>query len=188
MTAKSDSAPGLPLIAAGEIESTDVVIERQVLALFDSTASSLLRYVTSFGLTTEETEDVVQEAFLSLFYHLRIGRPQTNLRGWLFKVAHNLALRQRRRHRRHANVADETLIERTFDPMPDPEVRLALAQRARRLRSVFRVLSDKDRRCLLLRAEGLRYREIAAALGISLGGVAKSMARSLNRLMDADRG
>lgn len=188
MTAKSDSAPGLPLIAAGEIESTDVAVERQVLALFDTTAPPLLRYVTSFGLTTEETEDVVQEAFLSLFSHLRIGRPRTNLRSWLFTVAHNLALRQRRRQRRRADAADGTLVERSCDPRPDPEVRLALTERARRLRSVFRVLSDRDRRCLMLRAEGLRYRDIGAALGMSLGGVAKSLARSMNRLMSADRG
>jgi DNA-directed RNA polymerase specialized sigma24 family protein len=34
----------------------------------------------------------------------------------------------------------------------------------------------------LLRAEGLRYREIAGVLGISLGGVAKALAYAVLRL------
>jgi RNA polymerase sigma-70 factor, ECF subfamily len=185
MTATSDSARGLPLIADGEIESADVAIERQVLALFDSTAPSLLRYVSSFGLRADETEDVVQEAFLSLYYHLRMGRPRTNLGGWLFKVAHNLALRQRRGRRRQSAIEDT---DARVDPAPNPEVRLALAQRARRVRSVFRALSERDRQCLFLRAEGLRYRDIARTLGLSLGGVAKSLARSMSRFVNADRG
>ena len=185
MTAKSDSTLGLPLIAHGEIESADAAIEQQVLALFDSTAPSLLRYLSSFGLRADETEDVVQEAFLSLYYHLRLGRPQTNLRGWLFKVAHNLALRQRRGRRRQSALENA---DAPIDPAPNPEVRLALAERARRVRSVFRALSARDRQCLFLRAEGLRYRDIARTLGLSLGGVAKSLARSMSRFVNADRG
>ncbi|MGE3179719.1 MAG: RNA polymerase sigma factor [Vicinamibacterales bacterium] len=52
----------------------------------------------------------------------------------------------------------------------------------------MRALPDQDRRCLYLRAEGLRYREIARTLGISLGAVAKSVARGLARLTTADKG
>jgi len=44
------------------------------------------------------------------------------------------------------------------------------------------VLPEEDRRCLVLRAEGLRYREIASVLEISLGSVALSLERSLTRL------
>jgi len=53
---------------------------------------------------------------------------------------------------------------------------------------VIRALPARDRHCLFLRAEGLRYRDIAETLGMSLGGVAKSLARSVTRLMNADRG
>jgi RNA polymerase sigma-70 factor, ECF subfamily len=187
MDAKSDSALGLPLIADGGFGSVEAAIERQVLALFDSTGPALLRYVASFGLKADDTEDVVQEAFLSLFYHLRWGRPRTNLRGWLFKVAHNLALRQRRR-RIGERAGDDGRVDDRVDPAPDPEVRLALTERARRVRSVFRALPERDRQCLFLRAEGLRYRDIARTLGISLGGVAKSLARSMTRFVNAERG
>jgi len=48
-------------------------------------------------------------------------------------------------------------------------------------------LSEEDRNCLFLRAEGLRYREIAYVLGISLGAVSMSLTRSLTRIERADR-
>jgi RNA polymerase sigma-70 factor (ECF subfamily) len=41
---------------------------------------------------------------------------------------------------------------------------------------------------LHLRAEGLRYREIAEILEMSLGAVSISLSRSLARLERADRG
>jgi DNA-directed RNA polymerase specialized sigma24 family protein len=40
----------------------------------------------------------------------------------------------------------------------------------------------------MLRAEGLQYREISHALGISLGTVANALARSLARLHRAEGG
>jgi RNA polymerase sigma-70 factor (ECF subfamily) len=39
-----------------------------------------------------------------------------------------------------------------------------------------------------MRAEGLRYREIATVLGISLGSVSVFLTRSLAKLIRADRG
>jgi RNA polymerase sigma-70 factor (ECF subfamily) len=160
-----------------------------VLVLFDECARGLRRYVASFGLTTEVTEDVVQEVFLQLFRHLRLERSRANLRGWIFRVGHNLALKQRaktaRRHR-WEGTWDVTLVERVIDPAASPEQQLADGRRVRRLRAVVRALPERDRHCLFLRAEGLRYRDIARTLDLSLGGVAKSLARTMTRLMNAD--
>jgi RNA polymerase sigma-70 factor (ECF subfamily) len=71
---------------------------------------------------------------------------------------------------------------------PDPEQALADRQRWQRWRVVVRALPERDRRCLALRAEGFRYREIARVLGVSLGSVAKSMSRAIARLAQAERG
>jgi len=164
--------------------------EPEVLALFDRCAPQLLRYVSSLGLSAEETEDVVQEVFLALFRHLRLGRDASNLTGWLFRVAHNLALRQRHkiRRRRAQDSGDDTLLRQHIDPAPDPETRLAQSERRRRLRAVVDALPERERRCLFLRAEGLSYRDIGAALCVSLGTVAKSLGRAMTRLANADGG
>jgi len=163
-------------------------IELEVIDLFDQLRDGLLRYVVSLGLGVHDGEDVIQEVFLSLFRHLRLGRSRANLRGWVFKVAHNLALKQRQRvHRQQPKTgAQEALLERHLDPQANPEEQVAETQRQRQLLSVVAALSEQDQDCLRLRAEGLRYREIAGVLNISLGAVAKSLARSMQRLSTVD--
>ena len=166
-------------------------IQDEVLALFDDCAPGLRRYVRTFGLGAEATDDVVQEVFLALFRHLRLGRPRSNLKGWLFQVAHNLALKERHRMQRRQRAEgdwDGNAADRLLDPTAGPEERLAREDRSRHLRAVLCAIPERDRRCLYLRAEGLGYRDIARALGVSLGAVAKSVTRALARLTDADRG
>jgi RNA polymerase sigma-70 factor (ECF subfamily) len=185
-----DSIVDLSLLPSKLVSGQVVGIESDILVLFDRCAPQLLRYVSSLGLSAEETEDVVQEVFLALFRHLRLGRDASNLTGWLFRVAHNLALRQRnkiRRQRTH-DLRGETLLRQQIDPAPDPEMRLAQSERRRRLQAVVDALPERERRCVFLRAEGLSYRDIGAALRVSLGTVAKSLARAMTRLANADGG
>jgi hypothetical protein len=87
---------GLPFFTVSETAPRKPSeIEREVIALFEQFRNPLLRYVFSFGISMHDAEEVVQEVFLSLFRHLQLGRSRTNLRGWIFRVAHNHALRQR---------------------------------------------------------------------------------------------
>jgi RNA polymerase sigma-70 factor (ECF subfamily) len=166
-------------------------LQAEVTSLFDDLRAPLLRYLSSFGLALHDSEEVIQEVFLSLFLHLRAGKPRTNIRGWLFRVAHNLGLKRREaNHRVHRIVAGEAedAMESHLDQGPDPEAQVSFIQRRERLLAVVDALPDTDRQCLYLRAEGLQYRDIAEILGISLGGVALSLARSLARLGRADGG
>jgi len=164
-------------------------LEEEVVNLFDHFRDRLLRYALSFGLTAPDGEEIVQEVFLALFQHLQRGKPRQNLPGWLFRVTHNLALKQREQSQRNPRIAagpyDAAL---PVDPAPTPEAQLASSQREERLQAALRALPEQDQRCLYLRAEGLRYREIAEALGMSLGSVSMSLGRSLARLGRADRG
>jgi RNA polymerase sigma-70 factor (ECF subfamily) len=178
----------LPAVIGSRLAESPSDLEREVVALFESYRSRLLGYVTAFGITGHDGEEVVQEVFLSLFRHMRMGKPRTNLRGWLFRVAHNLALKQRLANQRLCNVtgADEEHDDSPRDPSPTPEEHVLSTQRQRRLLSVVSALPQQDRLCFNLRAEGLRYREIAEVLGISLGSVSISLTRTLARLMRAD--
>jgi RNA polymerase sigma-70 factor, ECF subfamily len=168
--------------ATGPANSRDRLAE-DVAALFDQFRSPLLRYLSSFGLALPDSEEVLQEVFLALFQHLNRGRSRDSIRGWLFRVAHNLALRKRTRSRRDSETSLEAGVEDlAIDPYPNPEVLLASHQTKQRLMAVVEALPEQDRRCLFLRSEGLRYREIAEILDMSLGGVSLSLTRSLARL------
>jgi len=161
-------------------------IEAAVMELFEEFRNPLLRYSLSLGLTVHDAEEVIQEVFLALFRHLQLGRSRRNLRGWLFRVAHNLALKQRLANRT-LTVLDTRIAEEQVDPTPSPEEEASTVQRCHRLLAVVQALPDNDQSCLRLRAEGLRYREIATVLGISLGAVSISLTRSLARLTRAVR-
>jgi RNA polymerase sigma-70 factor (ECF subfamily) len=174
----------LPAQVRGDRAVNPSPLEEQVIALFDLLRDRVLRYVLSLGLSVQDAEEINQEVFLALFQHLRRGKPDKNLQGWVFRVAHNLALKQRQSSRRVQDLRGPE--ESSVDPEPSPEARLADRQRRTRLQAVLAALPEQDQRCLALRAEGLRYREIAEILGISLGAVSNSLARSLARLSRAD--
>jgi len=164
-------------------------LENEVTQLFDDLCQPLRRYLSSFGLALQDVEEITQEVFLSLFLHLRDGKPRSNIRGWIFRVAHNLGLKRREKNQRALKIvvnSDECSMESHVDGSPNPEEHYSSAQKRKRLLAVVNALSEQDRRCLYLRAEGLRYREIAQVLGISLGGVASSLAQSLQRLASAN--
>jgi RNA polymerase sigma-70 factor (ECF subfamily) len=171
-------------------ESVCSEIENEVVGLFDEYRGRLLRYVLSIGLTAGHGEEIVQDVFLALFRHLRLGRPKDNLRGWIFRVAHNLALKTRMSEQTRPDRAefDDAVAAAQVDPQPNPEQQLASVQRQKILMATVRALPERDQYCLNLRAEGLRYREIAEILEMSLGAVANSLSRSLARLQRADQG
>jgi len=176
------------LAAKGKGTPAASPLAEEVTTLFDETHHSLLRYLLSFGLTRQDGEEVLQEVFLALFQHLRQGKPRDNLRAWLFRVAHNLGLKRLIRIRRdaHASVDAKQLWEEVAaDSAPTPEALVRAAQLQQRLQAVFKALPEQDSQCLVLRAEGLRYREIAHVLDMSLGAVSNSITRSLARLARA---
>ena len=189
--ASGASAAAMPLrgIAGprdAQIEAS--AIGREVTLLFDELRTPVLRYLLSMGLPVADGEDVVQDTFLALFNHLRRGRPRTNLQGWTFRTAHNLGLKRRRAiHRSWKAYCDRAAVVLAADTRPNPEEQLNGRQEYERACAVLRALPERDRLCLALRAEGLRYRDIAKTLGISLGSVSKSISRAAARLQEARR-
>ena len=158
--------------------------QEEVVQLFGELRVPLLRYLHGLGLPACDGEDVVQDAFLALFRHLRAGKPRDNLPAWTFRVARNLALK-----RLQQQAAQQAPGEHEWSNAPDhaanPEQQAARNQRERITRAVIDALAPLDRQCLQLRAAGLRYREIASVLDVSLGSVAASVGRALSRIASA---
>ena len=177
-----------PLVGRATASTTRTNVRQERLAkevteLFERWRPGLFRYLSSLGLAQHDREEVIQETFLSLFAHLQKEKSRANLGGWLFRVAHNLGLKHQYAIQRAAgSVAD---VDAIAHPALNPEEQMSRVRREKQLQSVLNALPAQDRRCLYLRAEGLRYREIAGVLGTSLAGVAASLERSLTRLQRA---
>lgn len=151
--------------------------------LYGELRKPLLRYLVCLGLSADEAQDVVQDAFLRLHKHLAGGGPQENIRSWIFRVAHNQARnRQSRYERRFAGPLEEQV-----DSIADkstPESAVLEQEKFRQLEKAIRLLTEAERECLLLRAGGLRYREIGEVLGVATSTVADTVERAIRKLAE----
>lgn len=160
----------------------------RIVELYDSARPSLFGYLCSIGLRSSEAEDVIQESFLRLVKHFSTAGEEQNLRGWLFRVAHNLAMDLFRSvDRSDVDSLAEVfrLIQEQADRAMNPEENAVRAEELRRMQIAMSRLTTQQRYAVLLRAEGLRYREIAAVLGISTQRVASLIQRALTHLAGA---
>jgi RNA polymerase sigma-70 factor (ECF subfamily) len=172
-----DSLPlPLPLarFAADSCEAT---------TLYRELRNPLLRYLVCLGLSADEAQDVVQDTFVSLHQHLSAGGPQENIRGWLFRVAHNGARNRQHSYDRRFGKA----LHPDFDSIANeatPEQAVLEKDKFRRLGEAILLLTESERGCLLLRAGGLRYREIAEVLGIPTSTVGETVDRAVKKLAE----
>jgi RNA polymerase sigma-70 factor (ECF subfamily) len=173
----SDSVPfALPL-------SRFATSDREATTLFRELRKPLLRYLVCLGLSSDEAQDVVQDAFLSLHRHLSAGGSQENMRSWLFRVAHNQARNRQTSYDRRFSAPLDDGAESILDEAT-PERALLEKEKFERLGKAIRTLANSERECLLLRASGLRYREIGEVLGIGTSTVADIVERAVKKLAE----
>jgi RNA polymerase sigma-70 factor, ECF subfamily len=102
-------------------------------------------------------------------------------------VAHNLSRNLQSRERRlvsDTENGEERLAPEPVDMEPNPEELYLWKEHLARLETAIGQLTDQQRQCLHLRAEGLRYREIATVLGISVSRIPQLLQRAMVRIMD----
>ena len=156
---------------------------KRIIELYNGVRPALNAYLCSRGLSQDHSEDIIQETFLRLVRHTANDGPDDNLRAWVFRVAHNLSMDLHRSERRwfRGNEADgDPIIHERVDPAPNPEEMVLLGERVSRFRVALAQLTPKQRECLRLRAKGMRYREIALVLGVSVQRVGELMQRAIS--------
>ena len=155
----------------------------EATTLYQELRKPLLRYLAGLGLSADEAQDVVQEAFLSLHKHLAGSGSQQNIRSWLFRVAHNRARNHQQSYSQRMGQPLEAAFEKASRDAT-PEQAALERERFRRVDTAVRALAVQERECLMLRAEGLRYREIGEVLGIPTSTVADLVDRAVKKLAE----
>jgi RNA polymerase sigma-70 factor (ECF subfamily) len=114
---------------------------------------------------------------------MRDGEDIQNVRGWVFRVAHNYGLKVKAKEREHRAIDDA--MERSPGAAMNPESQAIENERERRIREAFAGLSPQQKQSLQLRAAGLRYREIGETIGIGTSTVNEFIRRAVTRLRKA---
>lgn len=161
-------------------EGSATPLQDRVARLFEAWREDVYRYLLTLGLHPPQAQEATQEVFLRLYAVLRQNQNIENPRAWVFRVAHNLGLKTR----------SEESWQQPFDPAIEdriatgvtPEKSLLQRERALRFHRAVESLSERQKRCLFLRLEGLRYAEIGAVLGISASTVGEFMRRAIAKL------
>jgi RNA polymerase sigma-70 factor (ECF subfamily) len=181
------------LAALGREEhAPPMTLREKVEAHFEQLRLPVFRYLLRKTRDAGRAEELTQETFLRLCRHLQEGKALENPKAWLFTVANNLAI-DTGRNENHFRDLDENTWREMEDSLPgaqaDPEKLLLQDERLERLHTAVLNLTSLQRECLHLRAEGLRYREIADLMAISISTVADAVRRAtvnLSRELDSE--
>jgi len=158
--------------------------EDRLIQLYDQLRPALLAYLGGLGLSLSEAEDIIQEAFLRLLGQVNAKGEHENPKAWLFRVAHNLTMDLYREGQRFAQPGTDggDLLEGLLAPADSPEEQAIRNEQMLRMHTALGRLTQQQRAAVLLRAEDLRYREVAEILGVSIKRVSHLVQRALSRL------
>jgi RNA polymerase sigma-70 factor (ECF subfamily) len=177
--------PERVLALAADRTSGSMTLSERVQGLFEQLHVPVFRYLLRRTRDSGRAEEIMQETFLRLVRHLREDRLLDNPKAWLFTVANNLAL-DASRSESHIKDLDETAWKKIEESrsglQADPEKLVLQRERLDRLHIAVLNLTPLQRECLHLRAEGLRYREIADLLKISPSTVMDAVRRATLKL------
>ena len=178
----------LARVAAGDVQAFALLVEAH--------QQRLLRLCERLLGDFEEGRDAVQEVFLKAFRKASAFSPRGQVYTWLYRIAVNHCLNRLRRRRlvRFTRFAGPAELDDTDSPALDPadgalspEDALAARRRWAATRRAISGLPPNQRAVLVLvRFEGLSYRETAEALGISEGAVESRLFRAMRRLEAQD--
>jgi RNA polymerase sigma-70 factor (ECF subfamily) len=160
-------------------------LHEQVSQAYLEWREDVYRYLLTLGLHPPQAQEATQEVFMRLYVTL-LQKEETirNQRAWVFRVAHNLGLTIRLKE--SATVPFDPDLEATLpDRARGAESNLMEREKLLRMHRAVESLSPQQRQCLHLRAEGLRYREIADAAGVTISTVAEFLRRAVTRLKRA---
>jgi RNA polymerase sigma-70 factor (ECF subfamily) len=142
----------------------------------------------------DDAADVTQEAFLKALESIGSFRGASSFYTWVFRIAVNLALTNRRKATRHPTLS----IERTGDSCEstlrqleervsdDPSGRAGRTEMRGLVAQALQNLDDEFRAAVVLRdIEGFNYDEIAEILSVPKGTVKSRIARGRRALRDA---
>jgi RNA polymerase sigma-70 factor (ECF subfamily) len=153
--------------------------ERAFEELFARHFSGIYGVVVRIVGNHEEAEEIAHDAFLKLYQRPLGDSDDLNVRGWLYRVATNAgfnAIRSRRRRRNWFQRLAQRAESRQSGS--DPLDIVSAEDESQRVRDELLKLPERQRTALLLRASGLTYEEIAAAVGVSPTSVGTILARA----------
>jgi RNA polymerase sigma factor (sigma-70 family) len=176
----AEGEAGRPLLA----DSAETLMNRSprnIAVLFESEESALLHFAIGIVGRRIVAEELVQEAFLRLH---KEWTHVDNPRGWLYRTLRNLALNHLRSRPQETQFNEETAVTQEILPR---EV-LGRNEAIGTMRMLLAEMTEEDRNLIRLKyTDELKYQEISAKTGLSVGNVGFKLHHLLKGLLDGLR-
>jgi RNA polymerase sigma-70 factor, ECF subfamily len=143
--------------------------------------------------TPEDAHDVVQDAFLNAYQSLSSFKGDSEFFTWLYRIAFNAAISQKRKRRPTARLDGDRNGKPTIDPVDEshgitPGDTMQQSEEEVRLHAAIQRLSTEHRAVLMMKdLDGMKYEEIAEVLDVPIGTVRSRLHRArldLRNLLD----
>jgi RNA polymerase sigma-70 factor (ECF subfamily) len=133
----------------------------------------------------EDAEDVLQEAFLSAFQHIRSFKEESTIGAWLKRIVLNHAINHVRKRRVEFGAFDQTIPENKSEPNTEDVDNFLLNSQVERIKGAMQKLPEGYRVVFsLYMLEGYDHREIAELLRISESTSKSQLNRAKNKLRE----
>lgn len=168
--------------------------------LFERHSRAVFYFFANRGLPDDLCWDLTQETFLGVYRSFQDFRQQSNFKTWLYSVTANVwrnHLRQQRTLKRDRPEVSLEQMQQSSEPLASTLARwpeepaatpttldgLIRKEQEQTLRTALRDLPPRMRQCLLMRLYGgMKYREIASVLDVSVDTVKSQLAQARSRL------
>ncbi|MGC4037144.1 MAG: RNA polymerase sigma-70 factor [Chitinophagaceae bacterium] len=146
--------------------------------------ASLKRFAAIYAHDEHLAEDVLADVFLKLWDRRKQLTEVENLRVYLYTAVKNTAINYRMKQSRITEEADDYSFYNDTNPDPENALISSEAQKA-----IQKAINDLPPRCKLIfrlaKEEGLRYKEIASILGISIKTIDNQLAIAIQKIGEA---
>ena len=142
-------------------------------AVFRAQYQRIARVIAAVVHDRARAEDLAVEVFLKLWWHKKAQQENTD--AWLYRSAVRIALDELRRRGRRARY--ERLLGCIRPPASPDEIHAASEQQVR-VWAVLSRIAPRHAELLLLRCDGLSYRELAAALDLNPVSIGTLLSRA----------
>jgi RNA polymerase sigma-70 factor (ECF subfamily) len=157
--------------------------------LIERYQSRLFRYIQRLGSVDAETaKDIVQETFIRIYAHLHDYDTDLPFSSWIYRIAHNEAMRQFRRQKNRPGAVEFESDLSLFAAIPDElniELDVERSLTGKHITSLIERLKPMYRDILILRFyEEKDYAEMSDILQLPMGTVATNLSRAKAKLKE----
>lgn len=151
---------------------------------FKSYYDRLVAYITTYTHDKMQSEDIVQQAFIN-FWDDRLKLDETKSpKAYLYAIAHNRYIDAVKKEEKRVKLLDQ--IWKNALQQRIEEDNETLEKRIQKMKKVIESLPPKCKEIIHKnKVQGIKYREIAEQMGISIKTVESQMRIAFNKIRDA---